>query len=93
MKIKHASHRTLYNCLREIMSELDHLYKGVCGKTKCYHVVVANFINNNKFLDKFASVSVSKVSGKLRRVKRIILENTSSTRMLRDQCLRAMESL
>jgi len=61
MKIKHASHRTLSNCLREILSRLDHLYKSVCSKLKYYQVAVANFINSSELLGKFASVSVRNV--------------------------------
>ena len=54
----------------QFLNVLDHLYKSVCSKTKCYEVAVANFINSSKLLDKFASVSVSEVSGKLKTVKK-----------------------
>jgi hypothetical protein len=70
MKIKHASHIKVSNCLREIMSKLDHLYKSVCNKIKYYQVVVTNFINNSKLLGKFASVGVSNVRRDLKRVER-----------------------
>jgi hypothetical protein len=52
------------------MNKLDHLYKSVCSKLKSYQVAVANFSNNKKFISKFASVGVSKVSRELERVER-----------------------
>jgi hypothetical protein len=69
-KIKHASHRTLSNCLREILSKLNHLYKSVCSKLKCYQVALTNFCNSSKLTSKLVSVSVGKVSRELERIER-----------------------
>jgi hypothetical protein len=82
MKIKHASHRTLSNCLRENLSRLDHLCKSVCIKIKYYHVAIANFIKNSKLLCKFASVCVSKANRELKRIAREYLLFNFTTREL-----------
>jgi hypothetical protein len=78
MKIKHASHRTLSNCLRENMSRLDHLNKSLCNKIKYYQVDVENFVNNKKLLGRFSSVG--NVSRELKRVERDYLLINFTTR-------------
>jgi hypothetical protein len=51
------------------MSKLGHLFKSVCNKLSVFKLVVAKFCNNNKFTSELVSVSVSKVSRDLERIK------------------------
>jgi hypothetical protein len=56
-------------------------------------MAVANFCNSSKFTSELVSVSVSKVSRELERIKRVFVDQFHHKRAVKSVPLRAMESL